>query len=466
MHCTEFVPFIAVLGVLGVLCWEKIRKEPLLSGLIGALGLLFVVFVAVMVFDCVEADILKLLGLKEKSEALKFLGIGMGGAVLALQAVIANKRAQAMEKTAQAQAKATKEQANANQATEQGQRQERLKNAIEHLGHRSDSVRLGGAYELFHLAEDTKDLRQTALDILCAHIRRTTSEEKYRAKHKPKPSEEIQSLLTLLFVQKHEVFTGLDIKLQGSCLNGSILIQARLEKAHLEEAQLQGARLEGVRLQGADLIRAQLQGAILIGAQLHGADLMDAQLRGADLRRARLHGADLREAQLQRARLEGAEMQGADLGLARLHGAWLEGAEMQGADLELARLQGARLEGARLQGASTNTRLRSFNESFEAVINKRIGEKSDLDGVIFGGELTQGDIDSMCNGLSDGAAKELQEKLRFHIGEPVTQGVPEDSGAIRGTYTKEEADQWIAEYKTALSAVDDNIRPPDPRDYV
>ena len=36
MHCTEFVPFIAVLGVLVVLCWEKIRKEPLLSGLIGA----------------------------------------------------------------------------------------------------------------------------------------------------------------------------------------------------------------------------------------------------------------------------------------------------------------------------------------------------------------------------------------------------------------------------------------------
>ena len=50
-----------------------------------------------------------------------------------------------------------KSQADAVLKTEQGQRQDRLKNAIEHLGHKSDSVRLGGAYELFHLAKDTLD---------------------------------------------------------------------------------------------------------------------------------------------------------------------------------------------------------------------------------------------------------------------------------------------------------------------
>ena len=258
MHCTEFVPFIAVLGVLGVLCWEKIRKEPLLSGLIGALGLVFVVFVAVMLFDCVEADILKLLGLEkdEKNAALKFLGIGMGGAVLALQALIANKRAQAMENTAKAQAdaakaqaQATEEQATANKNTEQGQRQERLKNAIEHLGHEKVSVRLGGTYELFHLARDgeEKELRQTVLAILCAHIRQTTGEDKYQKEHPSKPSEEVQSLLTLLFVQEHKVFTGLDINLEGSWLNGSNLAQARLEKADLWGAELHGASLLGGR---------------------------------------------------------------------------------------------------------------------------------------------------------------------------------------------------------------------------
>ena len=133
--------------------------------------------------------------------------------------------------------------------TEQGQRQERLKNAIEHLGHKSDSVRLGGAYELFHLAKDTLEedpkekLSQTVLDILCAHIRQTTGESKYRETHKSKPSEEVQSILTLLFVQKHEVFKCLRIDLQGGYLNGANLQGARLERAILNEAYLQKANL-------------------------------------------------------------------------------------------------------------------------------------------------------------------------------------------------------------------------------
>ncbi len=161
---------------------------------------------AVMLSKTVEVCIGQLLGLSEKNEILKFLGIGFGGILLVWQAVIANKRAKALEETAKAQAKATEEQAKANENTEQGQRQERLKNAIEHLGQASDSVRLGGAYELFHLAQDTKDLRQTVLDILCAHIRQATGGEKYREDYPSKPSEEVQSLLTLLFVQDHKVF--------------------------------------------------------------------------------------------------------------------------------------------------------------------------------------------------------------------------------------------------------------------
>ena len=55
----------------------------------------------------------------------------------------------------------------------------------------------------------------------------------YREAHKSKPSEEIQSLLTLLFVQKHAVFKDCHINLQGSWLNGADLRDARLWKAIL-----------------------------------------------------------------------------------------------------------------------------------------------------------------------------------------------------------------------------------------
>ena len=210
----------------------------------------------------------QLFGLSEKNKVLTFLGFAMGGVLLTLQAVIANKRAVAMEdaaraqteaanaqgEAAEAQANAIGQQVLANQNTEEGQRQERLKNAIEHLGHQEVSVRLGGAYELFHLAHDTTHLRQTVLDILCAHIRQTTSEMKYRDVYTSKPSEEIQSLLNLLFVQNHRVFEGLHINLQEGWLNGADLSDARLQGAILSRASLEGADLNWARLQRATLL--------------------------------------------------------------------------------------------------------------------------------------------------------------------------------------------------------------------
>ena len=248
-------------------------------GLIGAFVVLLATFLLVMVSDSVEGHISQLLGLHTKNPILKFLGIGMGGVLLALQALMSYRRAKALEDTVR----------NAGQ----GQRQDRLKNAIEHLGHPSDSVRLGGAYELFHLAEETKDLCKTVLDILCAHIRQTTGEDEYQKKHPSKPSEEIQSLLTLLFVQEHKVFTGLHINLQGSWLNGADLQGAHLEKADLTKTWLQGAQLQKAWLQGAELSNAQLQRAVLFRTLLQEAQLWEAGLQEAWLLEAWLQGANL-----------------------------------------------------------------------------------------------------------------------------------------------------------------------------
>ena len=423
--------------------WEKSGSEPFLRALlIGLLVMLVTLFSSVMFCETCEGWVGERLGLHTKNPVLKFLGIGMGGVLLALQALMSYKRAKALEDTAnaqaeaaKAQAKATEEQAKANQNTEQGQRQERLKNAIEHLGHDNASVRLGGAYELFHLAEDTaedmKDLRQTVLDILCAHIRQTTGEGEYRKKYKSKPSEEIQSLLTLLFVQEHEVFKGLRINLQGSWLQGANLKGARLEKAILAKAYLRRVHL-GV-------------------AHLQGADLQHAFLQGAGLWFASLQGAHFGEASLQRAKLALASLQGADLQHAFLQGAKLVGAHLQGADLRLAFLQGAYFESASLQGASTQNP--SDDDSFAEYIRKRIDQKTDLSGVIFAGGLSREAVASIVKDLPDEEARQLREKLRFHIGKPASHELPENSGAITGAYTAEEAEQWIAEYNEAMSEV-------------
>ena len=366
------------------------------TALIGLLVVLVVVFMVVMIPNCPKwiFNLLGIAGTEEpKYEALKFLGIGMGGILIALQALMSYRRAKAMEKTSEAQADAVSK-------TEQGQRQDRLKNAIEHLGHEKDSVRLGGAYELFHLAEDTEDLRQTVLDILCAHIRQTTGESKYREMHKSKPSEEIQSLLTLLFIQEHEVFKGCHISLQESWLN-----RADLAKAHLK-----GADLPKAHLQGADLFGAHLQEALLFGAHLQGADLSDAHLQGANLSDVHLQGAFLFEAHLQ----------GADL--SNVH---LQGVQSQEPDYL----------------------------SFSQLMEKSIGKESNLSGVIFAGGLNQKDVDSLVKDLSAEKANELRQKLAPHIGQPKSNQLPEGSGAVTGSYNEQEAEKWIAEYEQAMSEV-------------
>ena len=382
----------------------------------------------------------------------------MGGLLVALQALMSYKRAKALEDTAEtqadaakAQARATEEQAKANKLTEEGQQQERLRNAIEHLGHESDSVRLGGAYELFHLVEDTKEWRRMVFDILCAHIRRTTGESKYRETHKSKPSEEVQSLLTLLFVQKHEVFKGLRINLEGSWLNGADLKDARLAKAVLNRAHLRTVQLVRAQLQGAELHEAQLQGAFLAWAELQGAFLHSARLQGAALGGAQLQGAKLDKAQLQGAKFFGTQMQGVTLSGAQLQGAEIVQTYLQAAALFEAQLQGAKLDKVQLQGANSAEYFSSA--TFESRIRSQIKNISNLSGAIFEGGLGIEDVEPLVEDLSDEEANKLREKLTPHVGKSPVNQPPEDSDVSIGSYTKEEAEKWIAEYEKAMSEV-------------
>ena len=432
---------------------QKIKDNPLLSFLIGLLILAFGAFVGVLFCECIEIYISKLLGSSNKNETLKFLGISMGGILIALQAQMSYRRAKAMEKTAKSQADAVLK-------TEQGQQQERFRNAIEHLGHESDSVRLGGAYELFHLAEDTEELRQTVLDILCAHIRQTTGEYEYQNQKKykvpedgsdvSKPSEEVQSLLNLLFVQDHDVFKGLRADLRGSRMSGADLRTARLESAVLVGVDLQEANLTRANLQGSNLERAQLQGANLDAANLQGSNLTRADLQRVDLKGANLQGVDLKGANLQRANLQRANLQGVVLWAAKLQGVDLTEAQIQAANLWVAKLQEANLTEAQLQGVISK---KNCLISFEKRIRTQIGKESDLSGITFEGGLGQDTLDCIVGDLPVEADKKLREKLTRHLDKPKSNKLPKNSGAITGTYTRKDAEKWIAEYNEAMSSV-------------
>ena len=116
-----------------------------------------------------------------------------------------------------------------------------------------------------------------------------------------------------------------------------------------------------------------------------------------------------------------------------------------------ARLQGASLGGAHLQGVGGEY-LIPF-DSFGDHIRNQIDKETDLSGAIFAGGLSTGDMYSIIEDLSDEKANELREKLEPHIDQPISNELPEDSDAITGAYTKEEAEEWIAEYEKAMSEV-------------
>ena len=385
----------------------------------------------------------RLSALSSVGEVLKFLGIGIAGTVLMLQALIANRRAKAMEDAAKAHAAA-------NLNTEKGQRQDRLKNAIEHLGSDSESVRLGGAYELFHLAEDTASLRQTVLDILCAHIRRTTGEDWYKEIHTSKPSGEIESLLAQLFVHGYKVFSELRVNLSESWLTGADLRGARLAAADLRSAHLDKARLEDARLERVDLSAARLTGAQLGRAFLREAYLAHAHLEGAHLEYAELQGAIIHGAHLTGAVIRFGSLQGADLASAEMYGVDLRSASLEGARLSWASLQGAMLDGANLRGAGNPDW--NWSATYAERIRASLGKESVLFNVQTG-ELTRDRVNKIINELESQSMRErLAQQLRPYIDAPYRRGLPEGHRAILGSYNEEEAAGWIAEHESEMNA--------------
>ena len=410
---TKTLPGLEVLKGWCASLW----KAPVLQGvLISVLFLWAAVFVASMFSGNFVQYLQPKFGITEKQELMTFLGVGMGGLLLALQAVTAYRRSKAMEDN-------VSEQTKANKHTEEGLLQGRLRDAIEHLGNKSDSVRLGGAYELFHLANDNASLRKTVLDILSAHIRVTTRRSDYRAKFEWEPSEEIESLLELLFTKPHNVFDGLLKDLGGSWLNGIKLPHARLNGAWLRRASLRGASLTGAQLLYADLWSVHLHGAYLMDAWLDGATLCHACLQSADLDRAKMRGADL----------WGAQMQGADLSHAQMQAARFEGTEMQGARFQETRMQGVH---------------RSPSAKAPDTFGQQADQDSDFEATIFGGDLDKGKFDQIVENMPENKRAQFQSRVQPHVGQERSSKLP--SGIVTERYTTKEALQWLEEIRGGL----------------
>ena len=238
---------------------RRLLDEYLDICLIFIIIILIVIFLAVISSEHALAFMRHLLGTDDKGGTLTFIGLGIGGLVLWHRTVSVGKQAEAMSDAARNQVKK-------NELTEAGHTQERMKTSIEHLGNDKTSVRIGAAYELYHLAKN-KEYRETVCDILCGHIRQKTREENYREQQKNEPSEEIETFLELL-----KAFLELP--------RGEEKIPSRKRQVNLSSSFLRGADLSGAYLQGAKLIKGSVAGGKLIKGSVAGGKLIKGSAGG------------------------------------------------------------------------------------------------------------------------------------------------------------------------------------------
>lgn len=249
----------------------------------GALWVVFVFLAPCLIFvifsDCAAGLFAKELGTENKQETLKFIGFAMGGILAALGAIAVNRRADALIKN--------------NKLIEIGHINERFKTAVEHL--KDEETRIAAYYEFYSLAKQHENLRENILNILCGQLRKFTIATIYQKNHSDKPSENMQTLLDVLFKSKdRNVFDKLSANLRQTYLVGANLENANIGFADFQKATLRKVKFLNTNLQNADLQNADLQETEFRGADLRCTKFSYAKFQGTDLREADLREADLR----------------------------------------------------------------------------------------------------------------------------------------------------------------------------
>lgn len=206
----------------------------------------------------------------------------------------------------------------------QGRLTERMTQAIGQLGSTDPAVRVGGAYALGRIADESPDDRDPIRQILAAYVRDQAAVADSPAKfvHRlavRKP--DVQAALTVLARggPSPNRVTWLSFELTSTDLRRAELTNADLRRVRLVDCLLNRADLAGADLRGTDLRRADLGTPGEDLAVIHGAradmltwwpdgfdpaaagvvidrDLVGADLFAADLRNQDLNGVDLRGA--------------------------------------------------------------------------------------------------------------------------------------------------------------------------
>jgi uncharacterized protein YjbI with pentapeptide repeats len=180
-------------------------------------------------------------------------------------------------------------------------RDTRFSSGVELLGNNNESARIGGAYNLYFLAkENSEDYLMPVCGIFCAHIRTITSSKEYREEYKNKPSNEIQTILKLLFRRRDNYSFLLDDNKDTifyRCykdLSGTFLCGVEFFYTKMDNVNFRNAELYNVDFTAADLSCVHFSNAVLNDVNFGGAEL-DVEFKDAELKNINFSNAKFRQ---------------------------------------------------------------------------------------------------------------------------------------------------------------------------
>ena len=189
----------------------------------------------------------------------------------------------------------------------------RFSSCVELLGNPKESARIGCAYNLYFLADECPDdFLNPICEILCAHVRTITNEKPYLEKYGEKPSNEVQTILNLLFQkdkQNNLIFDECFKNFEGAFLGGAVLNGATLSNVNFRNAKFSIVDFESASLKKVDFVNAFLKNVNFNNSELFNVNFMfsscsyvgfyNAILSKVDFRHVKFSDVDFWNAQLK-----------------------------------------------------------------------------------------------------------------------------------------------------------------------
>ena len=249
-------------------------------------------FVCIIFYDITGVDMgdLYMFRLSNAKDFYTFWITLFGAAGLMINIYLTQRRVANQEKQLQKQSEQIMLQ-------DKSQRDSRFSKGIELLGNANESARTGGAYSLCFLAKEyPTDFAKPVFEILCSHIRTLTSSSAYRAEHMTKPSNEVQSIMSLLFREGKFIsyLSNAYVDLSNCYFEGIFLQEANLENVNFSYTHLENSHLYNANLRGTTLNYAYLSGSILSEANMEHAEINQGSMENTTFMSAKMDSVKIK----------------------------------------------------------------------------------------------------------------------------------------------------------------------------